>query len=196
MPAKFNKSKKEEIARYNLVEETEKRISNRLFAIFKEINDLYTSWYGKSAKLVEEAYRIATEEENYSPQEAAKLIYDNIKGVSDRTIRKHLPQEAKDISKRRLKSQSNVAEHVPQTKKFPELDKIIKSQVVPAISEMQADTDKLFIIGRKLGFTEEELTKQLMARLKIDRYTPIEARDILQDIIDGVIERAKAGSKG
>jgi hypothetical protein len=43
-------------------EEIIPRVSDRLQKVFDEIRTVYNEWYGRSKKLIQEAYRIATEE--------------------------------------------------------------------------------------------------------------------------------------
>ena len=83
------------------------RISEKLTYYLQQINNTF----GHAKELIGEAYRIATEEENYTPEEAKKLLLDNITIFSKRTIYLSLPSECKDMTQqqRRLNKRKPVA---------------------------------------------------------------------------------------
>jgi hypothetical protein len=89
-------------------EEIIPRVSDRLQKVFDEIRTVYNEWYGRSKKLIQEAYRIATEEDHYAPKEAYALMRKELAEIcSPQTLRQYLPDEAKDMTKARDKEQSS-----------------------------------------------------------------------------------------
>ncbi|MGI0044983.1 MAG: hypothetical protein ACRD47_14855, partial [Nitrososphaeraceae archaeon] len=87
--------------------ENKVRISDRLSYYFQQINITF----GHAKDLIREAYRIATEEENYTPEDAKRLLLENITVFSKRTIYSSLPDECKDLAQqqRRLNKRKSVA---------------------------------------------------------------------------------------
>jgi hypothetical protein len=82
-------------------------ISDRLAYFIQQINITF----GHAKDLVREAYRIATEEEHYTPEDAKNLLLENITIFSKRTIYSSLPDECKDLTQqqRRLNKRKSVA---------------------------------------------------------------------------------------
>ncbi|MGH9964653.1 MAG: hypothetical protein ACRD5E_07490 [Nitrososphaeraceae archaeon] len=87
--------------------ENKVRISDRLSYYFQQINITF----GHAKDLIREAYQIATEEENYTPEDAKRLLLENITVFSKRTIYSSLPDECKDLAQqqRRLNKRKSVA---------------------------------------------------------------------------------------
>jgi hypothetical protein len=87
--------------------ENKVRVSDRLAYYLQQINITF----GHAKDLIREAYRIATEEENYTPEDAKRLLLENITIFSKRTIYSSLPDECKDLAQqqRRLNKRKSVA---------------------------------------------------------------------------------------
>ncbi len=74
------------------------RVSQKLQLMLEEVNQTFgeiKKVKGQAKKAVESAYTKAIEEQ-FTPQEAAELIFSSAKNVSRRTIYLYLPDEAKD----------------------------------------------------------------------------------------------------
>ena len=58
-------------------------------------------------------------EEGYTPRQAKKMLYDNVVFLNERTIRRHLPLEARNTEK--IRTRPPTAENGPQksTEKDP-----------------------------------------------------------------------------
>lgn len=86
-------------------------ISDRLAYYLQQINITF----GHAKDLIREAYRIAIEEENYTPEDAKNLLLENITIFSRRTIYSSLPDECKDLAQRqrRLNKRKSVAKLQP-----------------------------------------------------------------------------------
>ncbi|MPZ07107.1 MAG: hypothetical protein GEU26_11950 [Nitrososphaeraceae archaeon] len=115
------------------------RISDRLAHYLEQINITF----GHAKDLIREAYRIATEEENYTPEDAKNLLLENITIFSKRTIYSSLPDECKDLTQqqRRLNKRKSVAKLQPLGQQETEKAKVLQ---YPTNTDAYADMQKSY----------------------------------------------------
>ena len=95
-----------------------KLLSTKLENLFKEIN----STFGHAKDLVMEAYNLAIKEK-YTPQEAKKLLLDNITVFKKTQIYAYLPPECKNPVKQKAGSVSHISEvSVPKSEQDTETE--------------------------------------------------------------------------
>ncbi|MGH9950810.1 MAG: hypothetical protein ACRD5J_04225 [Nitrososphaeraceae archaeon] len=93
-----------------------KVLSARLENLFKEINKTF----GRAKDLVLEAYNLAIQEK-YTPQEAKKLLLDNITVFKKTQIYAYLPSECKNPIKQKAGSVSHKSEvSIPESEQNTE----------------------------------------------------------------------------
>ena len=132
------------------------RISDRLAYYLQQIN----LTFGHAKELIREAYRIATEEENYTPEEAKNLLLENITIFSKRTIYSSLPDECKDLTQqqRRLNKRKSVAILQPVVKQEVEKERFMQNLTNPDnSSSMQKFYNNDSIPQREFSKTESGL---------------------------------------
>ncbi|MGH9987942.1 MAG: hypothetical protein ACRD8W_28710, partial [Nitrososphaeraceae archaeon] len=116
-------------------------ISDRLASYIQQINITF----GHAKDLIREAYRIATEEENYTPEDAKNLLLENITVFSKRTIYSSLPDECKDQAQqqRRLNKRKPVAILQPSGRKEMEKANFMQNPTdIDNSTDMQKSYDK------------------------------------------------------
>jgi hypothetical protein len=141
-------------------EEIIPRVSDRLQKVFDEIRIVYDEWYGRSKKLIQEAYRIATEEDHYTPKEAYALMRKELAEIcSPQTLRQYVPDEAKDMTKSRLpdKDESSITFSANIAQKNVE-ESSAESEQITALQE------GLRIIGKQ----NEQLHEKLKFSLDLE----------------------------
>lgn len=107
-----------------------KLISAKLTTLFKEIN----STFGHAKDLVLEAYNLAIKEK-YTPQEAKKLLLDNITVFKKTQIYAYLPPECKNPVKQKAGSVSHKSEvSIPESEQntVTEQSDSINGPIAPA----------------------------------------------------------------
>jgi hypothetical protein len=132
------------------------RVSDRLQKVFDEIRTVYDEWYGRSKKLIQEAYRIATEEDHYTPKEAYALMRKELTEIcSPQTLRQYVPDEAKDMTKARDKEQSSGIISANTAQKSLE----------HSSSESQSEFEQITALQEGLKIVSEQ-NEQLQEKLK------------------------------
>lgn len=119
--------------------ENKVRVSDRLAYYLLQINITF----GHAKDLIREAYRIATEEENYTPEDAKKLLLESITIFSKRTIYSSLPDECKDLAQqqRRLNKRKSVATLQPLEQQETATAKVPQN---PIDSDASMDIQKFY----------------------------------------------------
>ena len=95
------------------------KISIRLQELMNQANRSFPS----TGEAIMAAYNQAVEE-GYTPRQAKKMLYDNVVFLNERTIRRHLPLEARDTEE--IRTGINTADNGPQ--KSPEKYPLLNNQ--------------------------------------------------------------------
>jgi hypothetical protein len=106
------------------------RISTRLQELINQANSRFPS----TGESIMAAYNQALEE-GYTPREAKNMLYDNVIFLNERTIRRYLPIEARDIEKIRKKNHTADNDSQKSAEKDPSLNCQLSDQ-----REIIADT--------------------------------------------------------
>jgi len=153
-------------------EEYVPRISSSLLQVLDMIKYEYASHRKKSADLIKEAYRVATQVDKYSPKEAYELIRRELIDIcSPQWIRFNINSEAKEMSHSRGKSgkghaqtilEQSTGEELGIDDRVRELEDEIKT-LRAGLKIMTKRATELEDIVEKNSFTTAKELEELMA---------------------------------